>query len=101
MQISVIFDNPWPIRQGESRRLTLVASTTKPGKQAKTKELNNYETSYLQAECLNTPWPESHSVLVAHELARYKIDIVALSKLRFSDHGQLADKGVGSLYLFL
>ncbi|VDL92441.1 unnamed protein product [Schistocephalus solidus] len=35
--------------------------------------------------------PERRAALVARELARYKVDIAALSETRFSDQGQLED----------
>ncbi|BHF62833.1 hypothetical protein SprV_0200581900 [Sparganum proliferum] len=34
-------------------------------------------------------WPERGTTLVARELARYKVNIAALSEARFSEHGQL------------
>ncbi|VDL98333.1 unnamed protein product [Schistocephalus solidus] len=37
--------------------------------------------------------PERRTALVARELARYKVDIVALSETRFSEHGQLEEVG--------
>ncbi|VDL93536.1 unnamed protein product [Schistocephalus solidus] len=49
--------------------------------------------------CLHT-WsnqPERRTVLVARELARYKVDIAALSKTRFSEQGQME---VGAGYSF-
>ena len=47
MQISNIFDSSGPIRQGDPPRLTLVASTTKPGKQTnkKAKKFRMFEHS--------------------------------------------------------
>ncbi|VDM02102.1 unnamed protein product, partial [Schistocephalus solidus] len=41
--------------------------------------------------CLHTRSnrPERRMALVARELARYKVDIVALSETRFSEQGQL------------
>nr|VZH91291.1 unnamed protein product [Spirometra erinaceieuropaei] len=39
--------------------------------------------------------PERRKALVARELARYKVDIVALSQTRFSDQGQLKEVGAG------
>ncbi|VDL89816.1 unnamed protein product [Schistocephalus solidus] len=37
---------------------------------------------------------ERRTVLVARELARYKVDIDALSETRFSEQGQLEEVGV-------
>ncbi|VDL96272.1 unnamed protein product [Schistocephalus solidus] len=39
--------------------------------------------------------PEWRMALVAQELARYKVDIASLSKIRFSEQGQLEDVGAG------
>nr|VZI23322.1 unnamed protein product [Spirometra erinaceieuropaei] len=39
--------------------------------------------------------PERRTALVARELARYKVDIAALSETRFSEHGQLEEVGAG------
>ncbi|VDL95429.1 unnamed protein product [Schistocephalus solidus] len=39
--------------------------------------------------------PERRTALVAHELARYKVDIAALSETRFSEQGQLEEVGAG------
>nr|VZI44885.1 unnamed protein product [Spirometra erinaceieuropaei] len=39
--------------------------------------------------------PERRTALVARELARYKVDIAALSETRFSEQGQLEEAGVG------
>nr|VZI38636.1 unnamed protein product [Spirometra erinaceieuropaei] len=39
--------------------------------------------------------PERRTALVARELARYKVDIAALSETRFSEQGQLEEVGPG------
>ncbi|VDL86441.1 unnamed protein product [Schistocephalus solidus] len=39
--------------------------------------------------------PERRTALVARELARYKVDIAALSETRFSEQGQLEEVGIG------
>ncbi|BHF77374.1 hypothetical protein SprV_0602047900 [Sparganum proliferum] len=39
--------------------------------------------------------PEGRTALVARELARYKVDMVALSETRFSEQGQLEEVGAG------
>nr|VZI37490.1 unnamed protein product [Spirometra erinaceieuropaei] len=39
--------------------------------------------------------PERRTALVARELARYKVDIAALTETRFSEQGQLEDVGAG------
>ncbi|BHF70606.1 hypothetical protein SprV_0301365900 [Sparganum proliferum] len=44
--------------------------------------------------------PERRTALVARELARYKVDIVALSETRFSEQGQLEDVGTGYTFLW-
>ncbi|BHF70533.1 hypothetical protein SprV_0301358500 [Sparganum proliferum] len=44
--------------------------------------------------------PERRTALVARELARYKVDIAALSETRFSEQGQLEDVGTGYTFLW-
>ncbi|BHF67333.1 hypothetical protein SprV_0301035900 [Sparganum proliferum] len=39
--------------------------------------------------------PERRTSLISRELARYKVDIAALSDTRFSEHGQLEEVGAG------
>ncbi|BHF78799.1 hypothetical protein SprV_0602191400 [Sparganum proliferum] len=39
--------------------------------------------------------PERRTALMARELARYKVDIAALTKTRFSEQGQLEEVGAG------
>ncbi|VDM03006.1 unnamed protein product, partial [Schistocephalus solidus] len=39
--------------------------------------------------------PERRTALVARELARYKVDIAALSETRFAEQGQLEEVGAG------
>nr|VZI32098.1 unnamed protein product [Spirometra erinaceieuropaei] len=44
--------------------------------------------------------PERRTALVARELARYKVDIAALSKARFSKQGQLEEVGAGYTFFW-
>ena len=44
--------------------------------------------------------PERRTALVARELARYKVDIAALSETRFSDKGQLTETGGGYTFFW-
>nr|VZI49164.1 unnamed protein product [Spirometra erinaceieuropaei] len=44
--------------------------------------------------------PERRTALVARELARYKVDIAALSKTRFSEQGQLEEVGAGYTFFW-
>nr|VZI05636.1 unnamed protein product [Spirometra erinaceieuropaei] len=44
--------------------------------------------------------PERRTALVARELARYKVDIAALSETRFSEQGQLEEVGVGYTFFW-
>nr|VZH93793.1 unnamed protein product [Spirometra erinaceieuropaei] len=44
--------------------------------------------------------PERRTALVARELARYKVDIAALSETRFSEHGQLEEVGAGYTFFW-
>nr|VZI06603.1 unnamed protein product [Spirometra erinaceieuropaei] len=44
--------------------------------------------------------PERRTALVARELARYKVDIVALSETRFSEQGQLVEVGAGYTFFW-
>ncbi|VDL98277.1 unnamed protein product [Schistocephalus solidus] len=43
---------------------------------------------------------ERRTVLVARELARYKVDIAALSETRFSEQGQLEEVGAGYTFFW-
>nr|VZI34173.1 unnamed protein product [Spirometra erinaceieuropaei] len=44
--------------------------------------------------------PERRTALVARELARYKLDIAALSETRFSEQGQLEEVGAGYTFFW-
>nr|VZI29777.1 unnamed protein product [Spirometra erinaceieuropaei] len=44
--------------------------------------------------------PERRTALVARELARYKVDIAALSETRFSEQGQLGEVGAGYIFFW-
>ncbi|BHF72107.1 hypothetical protein SprV_0401517000 [Sparganum proliferum] len=44
--------------------------------------------------------PERRTALVARELARYKVDIAALSESRFSEQGQLEEVGAGYTFFW-
>ena len=44
--------------------------------------------------------PERRTALVAKELARYNLDIIALSETRFSGEGQLTEKGGGYTFFW-
>ncbi|BHF58465.1 hypothetical protein SprV_0100141700 [Sparganum proliferum] len=44
--------------------------------------------------------PERRTALVARELARYKVDITALSETRFSEQGQLEEVGAGYTFFW-
>ncbi|VDM02856.1 unnamed protein product [Schistocephalus solidus] len=44
--------------------------------------------------------PERRTVLVTRELARYKVDIAALSETRFSEQGQLEELGAGYTFFW-
>nr|VZI50851.1 unnamed protein product [Spirometra erinaceieuropaei] len=44
--------------------------------------------------------PERRTAPVARELARYKVDIAALSETRFSEQGQLEEVGVGYTFFW-
>nr|VZI01801.1 unnamed protein product [Spirometra erinaceieuropaei] len=44
--------------------------------------------------------PERSTALVARELARYKVDIAALSETRFSEEGQLEEVGAGYTFFW-
>nr|VZI25818.1 unnamed protein product [Spirometra erinaceieuropaei] len=51
--------------------------------------------AHLLADNPRSNRPERRTALVARELARYKVDIAALSETRFSEQGQLEEVGVG------
>ncbi|BHF69936.1 hypothetical protein SprV_0301298300 [Sparganum proliferum] len=44
--------------------------------------------------------PKRRTALVARELARYKVDIAALSETRFSEKGQLEEVGAGYAFFW-
>lgn len=44
--------------------------------------------------------PMRRTALVARELARYKVDIAALSETRFADKGQLTETGGGYTFFW-
>nr|VZI40043.1 unnamed protein product [Spirometra erinaceieuropaei] len=44
--------------------------------------------------------PEWRTALLARELARYKLEIAALSKTRISEQGQLEEVGAGHTFLW-
>ncbi|VDM02510.1 unnamed protein product [Schistocephalus solidus] len=44
--------------------------------------------------------PERRTALVASELARYKVDVVALSDTRFLEQGQLEEAGTGCSFFW-
>ncbi|BHF72040.1 hypothetical protein SprV_0401510300 [Sparganum proliferum] len=44
--------------------------------------------------------PERRTALVARELARYKVDIAALTETRFSEQGQLEEVGAGYTFFW-
>ena len=48
----------------------------------------------------NTARPERRTALVARELARYRIDIAALSETRFADEGMLRELGGGYTFFW-
>ena len=44
--------------------------------------------------------PERRTALIAHELTRYNIDIAALSETRFSESGELTERGQGYTFFW-
>ncbi|BHF69579.1 hypothetical protein SprV_0301262500 [Sparganum proliferum] len=49
----------------------------------------------------STNRPERRTALVARELARYKVDIVALSEIRFSEQGRQEEAGAGYTFFLV
>ena len=45
--------------------------------------------------------PERRTALIAKELARYNLDIVALSETRLADEGQLTERGGGYTFFWI
>ena len=43
--------------------------------------------------------PERRTALVAREVARYKIDVAALSETRLTNEGQLTETGGGYIFV--
>lgn len=48
----------------------------------------------------NSNRPQRMTAIVAHELARYKIDIAALSETRLADTGALTEAGAGYTFFW-
>nr|VZI28997.1 unnamed protein product [Spirometra erinaceieuropaei] len=67
-----------------------------------------FSTSFPSPHSLSLDWqdnlrsyrPERRTALVARELARYKVDIAALSETRFSEQGQLEEVGAGYTFFW-
>ncbi|VDL91709.1 unnamed protein product [Schistocephalus solidus] len=53
----------------------------------------NRQEQRAKPENPRSNWPERRTALVTQKLARYKMDIAALSKTRFSEQGQLEEGG--------
>nr|VZI26891.1 unnamed protein product [Spirometra erinaceieuropaei] len=56
--------------------------------------------AHLPADNPRSNRPERRTALVARELARYKVDIAALSETRFSEQGQLEVVGAGYTFFW-
>ncbi|VDL95057.1 unnamed protein product [Schistocephalus solidus] len=54
----------------------------------------------ILSRLLGSNRPERRTALVARELARYKVDIAALSETRFSEQGQLEEVGAGYTFFW-
>ena len=48
----------------------------------------------------NSDRPQRRTALIANELARYSIDIAALSAIRFTGEGELCKKGAGYTFFW-
>nr|VZI01229.1 unnamed protein product [Spirometra erinaceieuropaei] len=67
-----------------------------------------FSTSFPSPHSFSPDWqdnprsnrPERRTALVARELARYKVDIAALSETRFSEQGQLEEVGAGYTFFW-
>nr|VZI24608.1 unnamed protein product [Spirometra erinaceieuropaei] len=67
-----------------------------------------FSTSFPSPHSLSPDWhdnprsnrPERRTALDARELARYKVDIAALSQTRFSEQGQLEEVGAGYTFFW-
>nr|VZI47196.1 unnamed protein product [Spirometra erinaceieuropaei] len=56
--------------------------------------------AHLLADNPRSNRPERRTALVARELARYKVDIAALSETHFSEQGQLEEVGAGYTFFW-
>ena len=45
--------------------------------------------------------PQRRTALIAEELARYKIDIAALSETRLAEEGELCERGAGYTFFWI
>nr|VZI08822.1 unnamed protein product [Spirometra erinaceieuropaei] len=59
-----------------------------------------FEEYHLRRDNPRSNRPERRTALVARELARYKVDIAALSETRFSEQGQLEEVGAGYTFFW-
>ncbi|VDL96487.1 unnamed protein product [Schistocephalus solidus] len=61
----------------------------------------SYGKGYMQSHNPRSNRPERRTALVARELARYKVDISALSETRFPEQGQLEEVGAGYTFFWI
>ncbi|VDL81489.1 unnamed protein product [Schistocephalus solidus] len=59
-----------------------------------------YDEGDMQSHNFRSNRPERKTALVARELARYKVDIDAMSETRFSEQGQLEEVGAGYTFFW-
>ena len=73
--------------------------TTRKKKQVKVLNLGTWNVRTL-LDNIKADRPERRTALVAKELARYNVDIAALSETRFADKGQLTEHGGGYTFFW-
>ncbi|KAK0131440.1 Craniofacial development protein 2 [Merluccius polli] len=79
------------------RVIPLAAETTRRERNSNLLQLL-HGTSLL--DTVTNKWPRRRTALVAAELARYNIDIAALSETRFADEGSLEEVGEGYTFFW-
>ncbi|VDM06256.1 unnamed protein product [Schistocephalus solidus] len=94
---------------GPKQMLVITSSASGRGSQIakirgrKTQTYNNIPRPHplaIPSRLRRSNRPERRTVLVARELARYKVEIAALSETRFSEQGQMDEVGAGYTFFW-
>nr|VZI49420.1 unnamed protein product [Spirometra erinaceieuropaei] len=96
------FVSPRRLTAGDGMDLHIDIALTRPPSPTETAAYGEFESLSTTARSHNprSNRPERRTALVARELARYKVDIAALSETRFSEQGQLEEVGAGYTFFW-